>query len=156
MAGALREPRAGLVGAHSRRREGGDTRYRPLADVVDARVHDALALDLDEDRGLEVGAIELPEHQGKIGALGLPVGHEVGSELDRGRYIGTAYGEAPRPPYGRGLAPSRLLLGRKLLGGLCQAEAPIIEHIALVRRANPAGEMVELGILVRMQAHHFD
>src|SRR5438552_8510078 len=98
----------------SGRRQGENARDRPLADIVDAGIDDAFAFDLDQDRRLEVGAIELPEHEGEIGALGLPIGNEVGPELDGGRHVGTAYGDPPGAAHGRYLMTG-LELRAKLL-----------------------------------------
>ena len=47
-------------------------RERAAADVVDARIADAVAHDLDQHRRVELGAIEHAEHHGEVGALRVP------------------------------------------------------------------------------------
>src|SRR5262249_28448472 len=73
------------------------------ADVVDARIDDAFALDLDEHRRRQIGAIEFAHGEGEVGALGLPGGEEFRSELDLRRPHRSANRDAPAPPVGRRL-----------------------------------------------------
>src|SRR3954452_18715367 len=55
---------------------------RPSADVVDARVDGAVAYDLGQQRGIEFGAVKLPQHHREVGARRIPGGFEIGAEFD--------------------------------------------------------------------------
>src|ERR1700692_2022457 len=105
----------------SRRRQGEQVRETAAADVVDARIDDALARDLHQDRRIEGRAVELAQHQREVGALRVPGGLEIGTELDLRRAVRPAYRELPAPvarlalvPLGeRGCEPLRCLLERE-------------------------------------------
>src|SRR6266567_4475636 len=84
-------------GSPSGRRNGQQVGEGTAADVVDARIDHPLAPDLDQDRRIEGGAIERAEHQGEIGALRVPAGLEIGTELDLRGAVRTAYRELPAP-----------------------------------------------------------
>src|SRR5258708_17401514 len=81
----------------SRRRHVQQAREGAAADVVDARIDDALALDLDQDRRIEGRAVELAQHQREIGALRVPGGLEIGTKLDLRRAVRSAHRELPAP-----------------------------------------------------------
>src|ERR1700693_5650872 len=79
----------------SGRRQGEQAREGAPADVVDARIDDALARDLDQDRRIEGRAVELAQHQREIGALRVPAGLEIGTELDLRRAVRSTYCKLP-------------------------------------------------------------
>src|SRR6266581_1717478 len=129
--------------------------HRPAADVVDARVDDALALDLDQDRGLELGAVEFAQGEREIGALGVVGGDELGTELDLRGPVRAAHRDAPAPVRSGEFEPLGEL-GAQLLGRLLEREAPVIKHVMVVGGAHAAGEIVEVRVLIGMQPHHLD
>src|SRR5947209_20453580 len=83
---------------------------RAPADVVDAGIDHALALDFNERRGPQVGAIKFAEREREIRALGIPGDHELRTELDLGGPVRTADRDPPAPADGRSFEP---------LGKLC-------------------------------------
>src|SRR5262249_45760766 len=69
-------------GARSKPGLGQQGRKRQPADVVYPGEGDAIAHDLGHQRRVELGAVEFPEHHGKVGALRIPRGLEVAAKLD--------------------------------------------------------------------------
>src|ERR1019366_8315700 len=108
--GRRENPRAARSGG----REGEQARERAAADIVDARIDDALALDLHQDRRIEGRAIELAQHQREVGALRVPGGLEIGTELDLRRAVRSAHRELPAPVARLALMPLRERRGEPL------------------------------------------
>ena len=54
------------------------------------------------------------------------------------------------------VSPRSASLRQQTLRGLLERERPIVEHVAVARLRNAAGEPVEVGVLVGVQPHHRD
>ena len=83
----------GLFARQSRLRE--QRVVGAAADIVDARIDDAVAHDLDQHRRVELPAVELAEHHREVGALRIPGGLEIRAELDLRRAVMAADRELP-------------------------------------------------------------
>ena len=79
----------------SESRLGQQGRDRPSADVVDARVDHAVAYDLGQQRGIEFGAVKLPQHHREVGTRRIPAGFEIGAEFNLWRAVRPADGNLP-------------------------------------------------------------
>ena len=65
-------------------------RDRTAADVVDARIDDTVAHDLEQHRRVELGAVEFAEHHGEVRAFGIPGRGELRPERDGDRRMRAA------------------------------------------------------------------
>src|SRR5438552_1106913 len=72
-----------------------ERRTRAPADVVDTRIADAFAGDVGDQRGVELSAVELAEHNREIGTLRIPSGLEIRTEFDLRRTMRPTHGNPP-------------------------------------------------------------
>src|SRR5262252_10157105 len=129
-------------------------RHGAAADVIDAGVDDALALDLDQHRLAELAAVELAHDQREVGALGIPGDPEFRSKLNLCGPLRAADGNTPAPLVGRRLHGFGEL-GPQRLRGLLEGEAPVVEHVTVIDGTNTPSDDVEMRVLIGMQLHHF-
>src|ERR1700751_4598605 len=88
-----------------RRRDREQARDAPAADVVDAREHDVVALDLDHHGRGEALAVELAERHGEVGGVAVPADGEIGTERDLRRALRAAHRDFPFAALRRHLLP---------------------------------------------------
>src|SRR5262249_54978852 len=72
-----------------------ERRKRASADVVRARIADALAHDLGDERSVEPYTVELAEHDREISTPRVPTGLEVRTEFHLRRSVRPAHGDPP-------------------------------------------------------------
>src|SRR6266567_8152439 len=84
-----------------RRRDRQQARDAAAADVVDAREHHVVALDLHHDRRGQALAVELAERHGEVGGMAVPADGEIRTERDLRRPLRAAYRNLPLAPLGR-------------------------------------------------------
>ena len=94
---------------------------RPSADVVEARIDHAAALDLGQHRRVELGAVEDAEHHREVGALRVPGGLEIRSQLDLRGAMRAADRDLPAAAGGLALVTFGEL-GQQGLRGLLEGE----------------------------------
>src|SRR3954453_563727 len=124
-------------------------------EVINARIDRAGTDHLDPEWRVKPAAIELPQHQGEVGALGVPGGLEVRPELDLGRAMGPARRELPSS-CGWFFEAKLGYLVLQPDRGLLERERPVVEHVLVARARNPARDAIEVGVLIRMQPGHLD
>src|ERR1700716_1720771 len=79
----------------SKTRHGQKIADRPPPDVVDPRIDDAVALDLDHDRRVDLGAVILGDAERESGAARIPRQLEIRSEHDLGGWVRSARRDLP-------------------------------------------------------------
>src|SRR5215475_3488931 len=98
----------------SRRRDRQQAGNAAAADVVDAREHYVVALDLDQHGRVEALAVEFAKRHGKIGGMAVPADGEVGAERNLRRSLRTADRDLPLAPLRRHLLPFHELLAQAI------------------------------------------
>ena len=128
---------------------------RAAANIIDARKDDAVAHDLDQHRRVELGAVEFAEQQGEVGVLRVPGDLELparASTRTGGCGPHTANFPAVRSAASHARCGKRAQLPRRLL----ERQTPVVEHEQRSRAWARRRQMIEVGVLIRMQPHHID
>src|ERR1700683_898855 len=142
-------------GAALRRWHRQQARDTAPADVVDPGIHHVVALDFNHDwRADEALAVEFAERHCKVGYVAVPADGEIGAKCDLRPPVRPAYGDIPLVSRRRSYMPLVKLLAQAV-GSLLECQSPVIEHVAVVGAAHGAGDMVEMGVLIGVQADHF-
>src|ERR1700689_5153601 len=78
-----------------RRRYRKQRRERAAANIIDPRIDDAIALDLEEHRRVKPGAVEFAQHHGEVGALRIPGQFKLRPERNADRRMRSADCDRP-------------------------------------------------------------
>ena len=127
---------------------------RAAADIINARIDDAVAHDLQQYGCVELGAIEFPKRQREVGLVpelsSLNAGPSATQTGDCGPHTATFHGPSGGASWR--CAKSRDQPSRRLR----QRKAPIVQHEQRPRALCAADEMIEVRVLVGVQPDHID
>src|SRR5260221_145396 len=127
--------------------------HRAAADIIDARVVDALAVNLDQYARGQIAAIIRAEHHREVGALTVPGCLEFRTQRDFCRTLRAANFDRPTSAGGR-LEMHVCEFCAQGLSGLFECKAPVVEHVVVASHADAAGSPIKGGVLIRMQPNH--
>src|SRR3954452_7834912 len=133
-----------------RRRNGQQAGNASPADIVDPCEYHVVALDFDQYGCGQTFAVELAKRHGEISGMTIPANGELRAKRNLRRALRPAYRDFPfTRPRRRFMARGEFLA--QAIGGLLQCKPPIIEHVSVVYLAHGARDIVEMGVLVRVE-----